>query len=137
MQVIGQHHPTMDDEGMTLPYRSHRLAQQVHMPDQQVVILPLQQIDGEEVSAARMPGATVIRHGDSIEGIFMRRNALRLLRPTPYYALRGLVQVTAVRRHNIRALEPQPETVLQAGDVVVLMGAPENLAAAEIKLLQG
>lgn len=67
----------------------------------------------------------------------MRRNALRLLRPTPYYALRGLVQVTAVRRHNIRALEPQPETVLQAGDVVVLMGAPENLAAAEIKLLQG
>jgi len=48
-----------------------------------------------------------------------------------------LVRVTAVRRHNIRALEPQPETVLQADDVVVLMGAPENLAAAEIKLLQG
>jgi CPA2 family monovalent cation:H+ antiporter-2 len=48
-----------------------------------------------------------------------------------------LVQVTAVRRHNIRALEPQPETMLHAGDVVVLMGAPENLAAAEIKLLQG
>ncbi|MHB1591406.1 MAG: monovalent cation:proton antiporter-2 (CPA2) family protein [Sulfuricella sp.] len=48
-----------------------------------------------------------------------------------------LVQVTAVRRRNIRALEPQPETVLQAGDVVVLLGAPENLAAAETKLLQG
>lgn len=48
-----------------------------------------------------------------------------------------LVQVTAVRRHNIRALEPQPETVLQAGDVLVLMGAPESLAAAEVKLLQG
>ena len=48
-----------------------------------------------------------------------------------------LVQVTAVRRRNIRALEPQPETVLEAGDVMVLMGAPENLAAAEIKLLQG
>ena len=88
MQVVGQHHPTMDDEGMPLPYRSHRLAQQVHMPDQQVVTLPLQQIDSEEVSAARMPGATVIRHGDSIEGIFMRRNALRLLTP---YALRGLL----------------------------------------------
>ncbi|MDP2879847.1 MAG: monovalent cation:proton antiporter-2 (CPA2) family protein [Sulfuricella sp.] len=48
-----------------------------------------------------------------------------------------LVQVTAVRRRNIRALEPQPETVLQAGDVVVLLGAPEDLAAAEVKLLQG
>lgn len=48
-----------------------------------------------------------------------------------------LVQMTAVRRHNIRALEPQPETVLHAGDVVVLMGAPEDLAAAEIRLLQG
>jgi CPA2 family monovalent cation:H+ antiporter-2 len=48
-----------------------------------------------------------------------------------------LVQVNAVRRRNIRALEPQPETVLQAGDVVVLMGAPEDLAAAEIRLLQG
>jgi len=75
MQVIGQHHPTMDDEGMALPYRSHRLTQQVHMTNQQVVALPLQQIDGKEVSAARMPGATVIRHDDSIEGIFMRRNA--------------------------------------------------------------
>jgi CPA2 family monovalent cation:H+ antiporter-2 len=48
-----------------------------------------------------------------------------------------LVHVTAVRRRNIRALEPQPETVLQAGDVVVLMGAPDALAAAEVKLLQG
>ncbi|MGE5027725.1 MAG: NAD-binding protein, partial [Betaproteobacteria bacterium] len=48
-----------------------------------------------------------------------------------------LVQVTAVRRRNIRALEPQPETMLHEGDVVVLMGTPENLAAAEIKLLQG
>jgi CPA2 family monovalent cation:H+ antiporter-2 len=48
-----------------------------------------------------------------------------------------LVQVTAVRRRNIRALEPQPETMLQAGDVVVLLGAPEDLAAAEVRLLQG
>jgi len=47
-----------------------------------------------------------------------------------------LVQVTAVRRRNIRALEPQPETLLKADDVVVLLGAPEGLAAAEAKLLQ-
>jgi CPA2 family monovalent cation:H+ antiporter-2 len=48
-----------------------------------------------------------------------------------------LVQVTALRRHNIRAIDPLPETRLEAGDVMVIMGAPENLAAAEIKLLQG
>ncbi len=48
-----------------------------------------------------------------------------------------LVRVTAVRRRNIKALDPQPETTLEEGDVLVLMGAPENLAAAEMRLLQG
>jgi CPA2 family monovalent cation:H+ antiporter-2 len=47
------------------------------------------------------------------------------------------VQVTAVRRRNIRGLEPSPEIRLAAGDVVVLLGTPEELAAAEIRLLQG
>lgn len=48
-----------------------------------------------------------------------------------------LVEVTAVRRRNIRGLEPSPEMRLEKGDVIVLLGTPENLAAAEIKLLQG
>ena len=47
------------------------------------------------------------------------------------------VQVTAVRRHNIRGLDPAPETRLEAGDVLVLLGTPAGLAAAEIRLLQG
>ncbi|MBZ0091852.1 MAG: cation:proton antiporter, partial [Sulfuricellaceae bacterium] len=47
------------------------------------------------------------------------------------------VEVTAVRRRNIKAVAPLPETVLEEGDVLVLMGAPENLAAAEMSLLQG
>jgi CPA2 family monovalent cation:H+ antiporter-2 len=47
------------------------------------------------------------------------------------------VEVTAVRRHNIRGLLPSKDTRLEAGDVVVLLGTQENLAAAEIKLLQG
>ena len=47
------------------------------------------------------------------------------------------VEVTAVRRRNIRGLDPSPETRLEAGDVVVLLGTEDNLAAAEIKLLQG
>lgn len=47
------------------------------------------------------------------------------------------VEVTAVRRRNIRALEPSAETRLQVDDVVVLLGPPAALAAAEAKLLQG
>ena len=47
------------------------------------------------------------------------------------------VEVTAVRRRNIRGSLPTNETRLEMGDVVVLRGTQENLAAAEIKLLQG
>lgn len=47
------------------------------------------------------------------------------------------VEVTAVRRRNIRGLLPASETCLETGDVVVLRGTQDNLAAAEIKLMQG
>ena len=47
------------------------------------------------------------------------------------------VAVTAVRRRGVRTLAPQPDTVIEAGDVVVLLGAEENLAAAEMRLMQG
>ena len=50
---------------------------------------------------------------------------------------RILVEVIAVRRRNIRGLAPQSDTRLEEGDVLVLRGVPEGLAAAEIKLLQG
>lgn len=47
------------------------------------------------------------------------------------------VEVIAVRRRNIRGLLPSIETKLEVGDVIVLKGTQENLAAAEIKLIQG
>jgi len=48
------------------------------------------------------------------------------------------VQVKAVRRPGAaRRLAPQEVTTLEQGDVVVLLGVPEMLAAAEIRLLQG
>jgi len=47
------------------------------------------------------------------------------------------VEVTAVRRRKIRALEPSPETRFGAGDVVVLRGTSGALSAAEERLLQG
>ena len=47
------------------------------------------------------------------------------------------VQVTAVRRRNIRGVAPESGTRIEEGDVLVLLGTEENLAAAEIGLIQG
>ncbi|HST02583.1 MAG TPA: cation:proton antiporter, partial [Usitatibacter sp.] len=47
------------------------------------------------------------------------------------------VRVSAVRRMGAREVNPAPETRLQAGDVVVLLGRFSEVARAEIRLLQG
>ena len=47
------------------------------------------------------------------------------------------IEVSAIRRHGIRGLEPGPETRLQEGDVVILLGTPAAVSMAETKLLQG
>ena len=47
------------------------------------------------------------------------------------------VEVTAVRRRNVKTLTPDGQTRIEDGDVVVLLGTNERLAAAEMKLLQG
>jgi CPA2 family monovalent cation:H+ antiporter-2 len=47
------------------------------------------------------------------------------------------VTVTAVRRGGIRGPEPEPDTLIQAGDVLILHGAPERLEQAEARLLRG
>jgi CPA2 family monovalent cation:H+ antiporter-2 len=47
------------------------------------------------------------------------------------------VRVTAIRRHNIRGFDPEPDTRLEVGDSLILLGLPDDLAAAEIKLTQG
>jgi hypothetical protein len=49
---------------------------------EQVIALPLQRIDRKEIGSAGVPGASVIGHGGMVAAAFMRRNALRLLRPT-------------------------------------------------------
>ncbi len=48
-----------------------------------------------------------------------------------------LVEVVAIRRKGITGVEPEPEARIEAGDVLVLRGAADGLAAAEIRLLQG
>lgn len=47
------------------------------------------------------------------------------------------VIVTAVRRGGIKGHQPEPDMILQAEDILVLYGTPEDLAHAEAKLLQG
>ena len=49
----------------------------------------------------------------------------------------GLVEVTGVRRKGARSQRPGPDWVFEPGDVVVLLGRPENLALAEQRLLNG
>lgn len=45
-------------------------------------------------------------------------------------------EVSAIRRRGIRAVEPAPETRLEEGDVVVVLGDPEMVTAAEECLLK-
>ena len=45
-------------------------------------------------------------------------------------------EVSAIRRRGIRAIEPAPETRLEESDVVVVLGVPEAVTAAEQRLLQ-
>jgi monovalent cation:H+ antiporter-2, CPA2 family len=47
----------------------------------------------------------------------------------------GLVEVTGVRRRGARSQRPGPDWRFEGGDVVVLLGRPEQLAVAEQKLL--
>jgi CPA2 family monovalent cation:H+ antiporter-2 len=57
-------------------------------------------------------------------------------RPLAELKLEGLVEVTGVRRKGARSQRPGPEWVFEEGDVLVLLGRPENLAIAEQKLLE-
>lgn len=51
--------------------------------------------------------------------------------------LDGLVEVTGVRRRGTRMTVPQSDYRFEAGDVIVLLGRPEDLTVAEQRLLRG
>jgi CPA2 family monovalent cation:H+ antiporter-2 len=51
--------------------------------------------------------------------------------------LAGLVDITGVRRRGARSAQPDLDWRFEAGDAVVLLGRPEDLAVAEGKLLGG
>jgi CPA2 family monovalent cation:H+ antiporter-2 len=50
---------------------------------------------------------------------------------------RGGVVVTAIRREGITGRDPEADTKLREGDVLVLWGTPEDLEQAESRLLMG
>ena len=50
---------------------------------------------------------------------------------------RGPVTVSAIRREGITGRDPDPETHLREGDVLVLWGRPEDLERVESRLLMG
>ncbi len=50
--------------------------------------------------------------------------------------LEGLVEVTGVRRRNARLGRPEADFVFEPGDLVVLLGRPEELLLAERRLLE-
>ncbi|HXV12389.1 MAG TPA: monovalent cation:proton antiporter-2 (CPA2) family protein [Burkholderiales bacterium] len=47
------------------------------------------------------------------------------------------VEVTLLRRRNARTITPSPDTLVEEGDVLVLLGTEEGVIAAEMKLMQG
>ncbi|MGI9245284.1 MAG: cation:proton antiporter [Steroidobacteraceae bacterium] len=50
---------------------------------------------------------------------------------------RGPVMVSAIRREGITGRNPDPETLLREGDVLVLWGRPDDLEQVESRLLMG
>jgi len=51
--------------------------------------------------------------------------------------LNGRVEINSVRRRGARATAPASDFRFEAGDVLVLLGKPGDLAFAERRLLRG
>ncbi|MEW5770652.1 MAG: cation:proton antiporter [Pseudomonadota bacterium] len=76
--------------------------------------------------------------GERLASIMLRERHRAAGRTLAELALEGLgATVVNLRRHGVPTLRAEPGTVLQAGDILVLRGEPEALAAAEIRLSEG
>jgi CPA2 family monovalent cation:H+ antiporter-2 len=76
-------------------------------------------------------------HQPRLHSVLLARGAAGIGRTLDALNLDELgCEVSAIRRRGIRALEPAPETMLEEGDVIVVLGVPEALMAAEERLLQ-
>jgi len=71
--------------------------------------------------------ATFVKEGDAAVGKRLDEMKLDELN----------VEVNAVRRHNVEGSQPSGDMVLRAGDVLMLLGQPVTLEAAEKRLHEG
>jgi CPA2 family monovalent cation:H+ antiporter-2 len=88
------------------------------------------------------PGATDVEAADAeqprLRTVLVDASAAAVGKTLSNINLPGVdVQVTAVRRTGEREINPSADMRVREGDVLVLLGTQENLAKAEIRLLQG
>jgi CPA2 family monovalent cation:H+ antiporter-2 len=77
-------------------------------------------------------------HAPRLASILLETGAAAIGKPLRELDLDKLrIEVSAIRRRRQRDLKPGGDVMLESGDVLVLLGTPEDLAAAEIRLLQG
>lgn len=77
-------------------------------------------------------------HQPRLHSIWLEQGAAAIGQTLQELELEALgCEVSAIRRRGIRAVEPAPETRLDEGDVVVVLGEPEAVTAAEERLLRG
>jgi len=73
-----------------------------------------------------------------LHSVLITPGAAAIARTLDLLGLEALgVEITSLRRRGARSVHPTPDTVVQEGDVLVLLGSEQNCAAAEIKLMQG
>lgn len=62
MHVFRQYNSTVDIEGVRDFNLADDLSQKINMPDQQIIVLPLPQVDSEQPCSSRTIGSAVVRH---------------------------------------------------------------------------
>ncbi len=76
-------------------------------------------------------------HQQRLHSIWLTPGAAGIGQTLAELDLDGLgCEVSAIRRRGIRAVEPDANTSLEAGDVIVVLGDTESVMAAEQRLLQ-
>ena len=60
MQMIGKNHPGIDPKRVTLANPADGFPQQIDLADQQVVLMPLEEVDREEPGSTGYEGASVV-----------------------------------------------------------------------------
>ena len=76
-------------------------------------------------------------HHERLSSFTLPPGAKSIGKPLGYLALHTLdVRVVNLRRNGGKTLLPTDDTPLENGDTLVLSGVPENLSAAEQKILR-